>query len=45
MFKIARLTGINTAMKHAPAERTVSHLAFVTYIHGHRPCRGGEVDP
>ena len=43
MSKMTRLTGINTTMKHAPAEPTVSHLAFITCIRGHRPRHGGEV--
>ena len=43
MSKMTRLTGINTIMKHVPAEPTVSHLVFVTCIHGHCPHHGGEV--
>ena len=39
---MAHLTGINTTMKHAPAEPTVSHLAL-SCIHGHRPRHGGKV--
>ena len=42
MSKMTRLTGINTTMKHALAESTVSHLAFVTCIRGHHPSHGGE---
>ena len=29
MSKMTRLTGINATMKHAPAEPTVNHLAFL----------------
>ena len=43
MSKMTRLTGINTTMKHAPAEPTLSHLAFVTCILGHCPSHGGKV--
>ena len=28
------LTRINTTIKHAPAESTVNHLAFLTCIYG-----------
>ena len=43
MSKMTSLTRINTTIKHAPAESTVNHLAFLTCIYRHCPRHGSEV--